>query len=68
MAGDYVNLIGAPVPRVDSPEKARGSAIYSIDEVLPGMLIGKIMTSPYAHARIQNIDVTRAESLTGCMP
>ncbi len=62
--GDY-SLIGKRIPRIDSPEKATGSAKYTADIRLPGMLYGKILRSPYPHARILNIDTSRAEKLPG---
>jgi len=42
-----------------------GKAKYAADLKLPGMLVGKIKRSPYAHARILNIDTSRAEALPG---
>ncbi len=45
--------------------KATGEAKYTDDMVLPGMLYGKILRSPYPHARILDIDTSRAERLPG---
>jgi CO/xanthine dehydrogenase Mo-binding subunit len=64
MARDY-NVIGKRIPKVDGPELVTGKALYSIDDEVPGMIYGKILTSPYAHARIKNIDVSKAEALPG---
>lgn len=50
---------------VDAAEKTTGSGKYADDLSLPGMLIGKILHSPYPHARIKKIDTTRAEKLDG---
>jgi 4-hydroxybenzoyl-CoA reductase subunit alpha len=58
-------LIGKRMPRVDSRAKVMGKAKYTADLKLPGMLVGKIKRSPYAHARIVNIDTTKAEALSG---
>jgi len=59
------DLIGKDVPRVDGREKATGTAIYTDDIKLPGMLHGKLLRSPHAHARIRSIDVSRAKRLPG---
>ncbi len=59
------NMVGKDVPRNDSRAKATGSAIYTDDMKLPGMLHGRILRSPHAHARIAHIDVGKALSLPG---
>ena len=59
------SIIGQRISNVDAWEKARGRAIYGIDLKLPGMLHGKILRSPLAHARIARIDTSRAERLPG---
>lgn len=59
------SLVGKRVPRIDSVAKATGDARYTADLVLPRMLHGKILRSPHAHARILNIDTSRAERLPG---
>ncbi len=61
---DY-QVIGKPVPRVDAKVKVTGQAVYAADLILPGMLHGKVLRAPYAHARIVNIDTSRAEKLPG---
>ena len=58
-------LIGKRMPRIDSRAKVMGKAKYTADLKLPGMLVGKIKRSPYAHARIVNIDTSKAEALPG---
>lgn len=60
-----MNIIGKRLRRVDGLAKATGRAIYADDIVLPGMLHGKILRSPHAHARIVSIDTTRALALDG---
>ena len=62
---DQFSIIGKDIPRVDSRAKATGSAIYTDDIKLPGMLYGRILRSPVAHARIAHIDVRKAKSLSG---
>jgi len=57
--------IGARIPMVDSVEKVTGSGKYADDLTLPGMLVGKILHSPHAHARIRSIDTAAAEQLPG---
>jgi CO/xanthine dehydrogenase Mo-binding subunit len=61
---DYA-VVGKPLPRVDAREKATGAALFTADVRLPGMLHGRILRSPLAHARIVGIDTSRAERLRG---
>ena len=53
------------LPRQDAYERVSGQAVFTRDVVLPGMLYGKILLSPYAHARIISIDTSEAEALVG---
>ena len=53
------------ISRQDAHERVSGKAVYTRDVFLPGMLYAKILTSPYAHAKIANIDTSEAESLPG---
>ena len=57
--------MGKSVPRVDAVAKVTGAATYVNDIHIPGMLHGRILYSPYAHARINRIDLTRAKALPG---
>ena len=57
--------IGTYVPMVDGPEKVSGRAKYTADLVLPGMLAGRILRSPYSHAEILEVDVSEAVKLPG---
>src|SRR5215211_9315298 len=57
--------IGLPLPRIEGPEKVTGTLPFAADHVLPGMLWGKILRSPHAHARIVRLDVSRARALPG---
>ena len=59
------SIIGKPTAMVDAAEKTTGSGKYTDDLSMPGMLIGKILHSPYPHARINCIDASRAEALDG---
>lgn len=58
-------IIGHDAPRIDAVPKAQGVAEFAGDLRLPGMTYGRILRSPYAHARIVAIDVSRAEALPG---
>lgn len=59
------SVVGKRVPKLDAVDKATGRAQYIQDVKLPGMLYGKILYSKYPHARIVNIDTSRAEKLSG---
>ena len=53
------------MPDVRAKERVTGTATYTIDMDRPGMLIGRVVRSPYARAKILNIDTSRAESIPG---
>jgi CO/xanthine dehydrogenase Mo-binding subunit len=57
--------IGNDVSRVDAFEKVTGTAQFTADLRLPGMLYTKLVKSPHAHARIINIDASEAEKILG---
>ena len=57
--------IGARTIRPDGADKVTGRAQYSADLAMPGMVWGKILRSPHAHARIRSIDTSKAEALPG---
>ena len=59
------NIIGKRIPRIDSVPKATGTAEYTVDLKLPGMIYGKILRSPLPHAQIKSLDVSAAEALPG---
>src|SRR5579872_7054200 len=59
------SIIGRRTAMVDAAEKTTGAGKYTDDLSLPGMLIGKILHSPYPHARIRRIDASRALALPG---
>ncbi|MBI2303929.1 MAG: molybdopterin-dependent oxidoreductase [Chloroflexi bacterium] len=60
-----MEVVGKSVPRLDARDKVRGIASYMEDMRLTGMLHGKLLRSPHAHARILSIDTTAAEKLPG---
>jgi 4-hydroxybenzoyl-CoA reductase subunit alpha len=59
------SVIGKPIAMVDAAGKTTGAGKYTDDLSLPGMLVGKILHSPYPHARIRRIDTSRARALDG---
>ncbi|MGH7773232.1 MAG: xanthine dehydrogenase family protein molybdopterin-binding subunit [Candidatus Binatia bacterium] len=65
MPKKQLKFIGQNVPRVDGIEKVTGKAKFTGDLVIPGMLHGKILRSPYPHARIISINTKEAEALPG---
>ena len=58
-------LVGQSVPGPDALEKATGILLYSDDILMPGMLHGRVLRSPYANARIRGVDVRKAKALSG---
>ncbi len=62
---DHRSLIGKRISRVDGPQKVTGSARYTYDVHPPGMLYGKIVRCPHAHARVVRIDTSAAEKHPG---
>lgn len=58
-------LIGSAVSRREDPRLITGNATYTDDIQLPGMLYAAVLRSPWAHARVGNIDVARARELPG---
>jgi CO/xanthine dehydrogenase Mo-binding subunit len=58
-------ILGKGIPRIDTPPKATGEALYTADIKLPNMLVGKVLHSPLAHAKILNIDTSKAQKLPG---
>ncbi len=59
--------IGKSYRRLDYETKVTGRAQYLADMSVPGMLHGKILRSPYPHARITRIDASKAEKVAGVM-
>ncbi len=62
---DKRSLIGKRISRVDGPQKVTGRAKYTYDVKRPGMLYGKIVRCPHAHARVKAIDASAAEKHPG---
>ncbi len=59
------SVIGKSIAMVDAAGKTTGAGKYTDDLTLSGMLVGKILHSPYPHARIKRIDTSRAKALDG---
>jgi 4-hydroxybenzoyl-CoA reductase subunit alpha len=57
--------IGVPTPFVDGPDKVSGRAKYTADFIAPDALVGRILRTHLAHARIVSIDTAAAEALPG---
>lgn len=62
-----LSVVGKSVIKVDALEKVTGKAKYASEEGIgvPGMLYGKVLYSPYAHARILSIDTAKASRMKG---
>jgi isoquinoline 1-oxidoreductase subunit beta len=60
-------LIGKRVPRKDSREKVDGSAQYTIDMKLPGMLTAVVAHAPLFGAKVKSFDAAKAKSIRGVM-
>lgn len=60
-----LDIVGKSYPQIDALEKAMGKTKFVSDLVLPRMLYGRVLRSPYPHAGIKNIDTSRAEKLAG---
>jgi CO/xanthine dehydrogenase Mo-binding subunit len=58
-------VIGTRPVRPDGADKVTGRAVYGGDMRLTGMLHGKVLRSPHAHARIKSINTSKAEALPG---
>ena len=62
---EHRTLIGKRISRVDSPSKVSGQATYTYDVHRPGMLYGKVLRSPYPHAKVVSVDTSAAEKMPG---
>lgn len=62
---DKCTLIGRRISRLDGPWKSSGRIKYSYDVNRPNMLHGKLVFSPYAHAKVVSIDTSAAEKMPG---
>ena len=60
-----LKCVGKSIPRIDAREKVTGQAKFTADCSMPRMLVGKILRSPYPHAKIVSIDTSEAEKISG---
>jgi CO/xanthine dehydrogenase Mo-binding subunit len=60
-----LSSLGSSVARSDGTAKVRGSADYTVDISLPGMIHGAVLRSPVARGRIRRLDTTKAEAMEG---
>ena len=58
-------IVGQRIPRPDAPDKVTGAALYVEDLDFAGSLVGRVLRSPHAHARVARLDVSRARGLPG---
>ncbi len=61
------NVVGTRPIRHDGADKVTGRAKYGVDFTATGLLHGKVLRSPHAHARIRSIDTSKAEALPGVL-
>jgi len=61
----YLDPVGKSIPRIDGKGLVTGQTKFTSDLALPGMLYGKMIRSPHAHAKIISIDTSKAEKLPG---
>src|SRR5438034_11641249 len=59
--------IGKSAPKIEGVQKVSGQARYTADYLLPGTIWGKVLRSPYPHARIVRMDTSRAKAQPGVM-
>ena len=60
-----LNTVGHPTHRIDAEQRVTGTATYTGDIHLPGMLYARVLRSPHPHARIKRVDTSAAEALPG---
>ncbi|MGB2874825.1 MAG: xanthine dehydrogenase family protein molybdopterin-binding subunit [Gaiellaceae bacterium] len=60
-----LEVVGRPARRLDGYERARGEAVFTADLALPGMLHAAVLRSPYARARVNTLNLTRAREAAG---
>jgi CO/xanthine dehydrogenase Mo-binding subunit len=60
-----LKVVGTRPLRPDGVDKVTGRAKFGADLHVANMLVGKVLRSPHAHARIQAIDISKAQALPG---
>ena len=66
MNQDY-KVVGREIKRIIADDIVTGKAVFTDDLRVTGMVYGKVLRSPYPHARITRIDVDRAKACDGSM-
>ena len=64
--GHTYHVVGHAEARSDGEDKVTGKAVYTVDVKLQGMAYGKILRSPYAHARLIRVDGARRKNCRAC--
>ena len=59
------DVVGKRPVRPDGVDKVTGRAQYGADLDLTGLIHGRVLRSPHAHARIRSVDTSKAEALAG---
>ena len=59
------DVVGTRPLRPDGIDKVTGRAKFGADATAPGQLVGRVLRSPHAHAKIKKIDTSKAEKLAG---
>ncbi len=62
---DTLQQVGKPAPKVDARKLVQGNPAFTDDIEFRGMLVGKLLLSPHAHAIIKRIDASQARALPG---
>ena len=62
-----LKVVGRPLGRIEGPAKVSGQTLYTADVRLPGLVWGKCLRSPYAHARIARVNAERAKKMKGVL-
>jgi CO/xanthine dehydrogenase Mo-binding subunit len=60
-----LNSVGHPTHRIDAEQRVTGTATYTGDVRLPGMLYARVLRCPHPHARVKRVDTSAAEALPG---
>jgi CO/xanthine dehydrogenase Mo-binding subunit len=58
-------VVGRPLSKIDGYERVSGTAVYTADVILPGMLYAAVLRCPHAHATVKKIDTAKAEKMPG---
>ena len=61
------SYIGKAAPRIEGEKKVSGQALYTADHLMAGTVWGKVLRSPYPHARITRVNTDRAKAYPGVL-